>query len=579
MSKWMRFPIFFTVILLIVACQNINIANGKCETPTFSPPAGTYTSIQSVAIASATQGASIFYTTDGSAPKTTSTRYSAPISVDRSMTVQAIATKTDMDDSDVSSAVYAVNLPSTAKAITSFSFTSPAVTGVINETNHTISVTVPYLTPVTALVANFSTTGSAVTVNGVAQFSGATPNSFVTPVTYRVTAADSSTQDYVVTVTVALNSSKAITSFAIKTPSASGFIDEGNHTIAVEVPYGTSLNLLIANFATSGSAVTVNGVVQTSGTTSNNFSAPVTYRVTAADSTTQDYIVTVTVASSSAKALTAFSFASPAATGVITEASHTVAVSVPYGTNVTALVATFDTTGASVMVGATTQVSGTTPNNFTSPVTYRVTAGDTSYQDYTVTVTVALNPAKDITAFSFSSPAATGSIVGTAISVSVPPFTDVRALVANFTTTGASVKIGATVQTSGATINDFTGALVYRVTAADSTTKDYTVTVTKAAITWTNYTNTQGLPSHWVYDVFVSGTNIYLATAAGISVSADAGSTWTTKNAMAVDDIRCIHVSGTTIYAGTYNGGLITAIPDYSSWTAYKVTPDGLADD
>ena len=79
---------------------------------------------------------------------------------------------------------------------------------------------------------------------------------------------------------------------------------------------------------------------------------------------------------SSAKAITAYSFTSPAATGVIDEGAHTITVPVPHGTNVTALVATFTTTGASVKVGTTDQVSGTTPNDFTNPVTYTVTAAD-----------------------------------------------------------------------------------------------------------------------------------------------------------------------------------------------------------
>ena len=50
--------------------------------------------------------------------------------------------------------------------------------------------------------------------------------------------------------------------------------------------------------------------------------------------------------------------------------------------------------------------------------------------------------------------------------------------VATFTTTGASVKVGSTVQVSGTTANDFTAPLVYTVTAADHSTQDYTVTVT-----------------------------------------------------------------------------------------------------
>ncbi len=94
-------------------------------------------------------------------------------------------------------------------------------------------------------------------------------------------------------------------------------------------------------------------------------------------------------ASSSAKAITAFSLDGVA--GTINETAKTISVTMPYGTNVTALVATFVTTGSSVKVGTTVQVSGTTQNNFTSPVTYTVTAADSTTAAYTVTVTVRLS--------------------------------------------------------------------------------------------------------------------------------------------------------------------------------------------
>ncbi len=60
----------------------------------------------------------------------------------------------------------------------------------------------------------------------------------------------------------------------------------------------------------------------------------------------------------------------------------------PFGTSVTALVATYTTTGANVAVGATPQISGTTANDFTSSVSYTVTAADGTAVDYTVTVTI-----------------------------------------------------------------------------------------------------------------------------------------------------------------------------------------------
>jgi hypothetical protein len=88
----------------------------------------------------------------------------------------------------------------------------------------------------------------------------------------------------------------------------------------------------------------------------------------------------------SAKTLTAFSLAG--VTGTIQETNHTIAVTMPFGTNVTALVATFTTTGTAVSVGTTSQISGTTANDFTQPVVYTVTAADATTAHYTVTVSV-----------------------------------------------------------------------------------------------------------------------------------------------------------------------------------------------
>ncbi len=91
------------------------------------------------------------------------------------------------------------------RAITAFSFQglTPPVSGVINQAAHTIALTVPAATDLHALVATFTTTGESVTVGPWTQFSGVTANDFSSPVTYKVTAFDGSSQDYVVTVTVA----------------------------------------------------------------------------------------------------------------------------------------------------------------------------------------------------------------------------------------------------------------------------------------------------------------------------------------------------------------------------------------
>ncbi len=263
-----------------------------------------------------------------------------------------------------------------AKDITAYSILGN--TGVIVGTN--IGVTVPFGTNVTNLVATFTSTGASVTLSSSTQTTGVTSNDFTNPVTYTVTAANGTTKNYSVTVTVALNPSKDISALSIL--GNTGSIVGTN--IGVTVPFGTDVTTLVATYSTTGASVTVNTTIQVSGASINDFTSPVTYVVHAADGTTKSYTVTVTVASNTAKDITAYSILGN--TGVIVGTN--IGVTVPYGTSVTSLTATFVTTGASVTVASTTQVSGSTSNNFTSPVTYVVHAADSSTKSYTVTVKV-----------------------------------------------------------------------------------------------------------------------------------------------------------------------------------------------
>jgi hypothetical protein len=389
---------------------------------------------------------------------------------------------------------YTVNVtvaPNFAKAITAYSFVEfPGSPGVINEPAKTIAVTLPFGASITALTANFTTTGTSVTVGALVQMSGTTANNFTGQVTYTVIAEDGTSVTYAVNVTIASITANAITAYSfVGFPGFAGTINEPAKTIAVNLPFGAPLTTLIANFTTTGVGVTIGAVAQTSGTTANNFTAPLTYSVTAADGiTTATYTVTVTVALNNSKAITAYSFVGfPGSPGAINEAAKTIAVNLPFGTDVRSLIATFAITGTGVKIGAAAQTSSSTQNNFTAPQTYRVTAADASFADYVVTVTVTppiLSSVKTITAYSFvgypGSPGAINEAAKT-IAVVLPTGTDVTALTANFTTVAPSVKIGVNVQTSGgAPTNNFTApqTQTYRVTAADLSFVDYVVTVT-----------------------------------------------------------------------------------------------------
>ena len=366
------------------------------------------------------------------------------------------------------------------------------------------------------------------------------------------------------------SSSTLISNYSLA--GVTGVIDEATKSIAITVPFDTNVTALVATFTTEGATINVGTTLQTSGVTPNNFTTPVEYIVTAGDGSTATYTVRVTVASSTAKAITAYSINGIA--GTINETAKTIAVTVPNGTNVTALVAKFNTTGSSVKVGTTVQTSGVTANNFTTPVIYTVTSGDTlTTANYTVTVTVASSTAKAITAYSFAGyPGATGVINETAktIAVTVPYGTNVTALVATFTTTGTSVKVGTTVQISAVTANNFTSAVDYIVTAADNLSTTYKVTVTKAESTAkaiTAYSFAGQPDSIGVIDE--TAKTIAVSVLPGTDLTARVATFTTTGTSVKVNGVT--QVSGTTSNDFT-NSVVYTVAATDASTADYNVT-------
>ena len=61
-----------------------------------------------VELTTSTEGATIYFTLDGSEPTTTSTVYSAPIEITVDTTIKAMAVKTSLTNSDVSQFSYSI---------------------------------------------------------------------------------------------------------------------------------------------------------------------------------------------------------------------------------------------------------------------------------------------------------------------------------------------------------------------------------------------------------------------------------------------------------------------------------------
>jgi D-alanyl-D-alanine carboxypeptidase len=183
----------------------------------------------------------------------------------------------------------------------------------------------------------------------------------------------------------------------------------GNN-ISVTVPSGTP-KTLIATFTKSDKSIVYLGtVIQHSDTTSNDFSNNITYKVIAEDGTTNSYILSVTYLKSSQKSFIAFSFLK-ANNSIASDVNGTiignqVTLVVPLGTNLTSLKPSFTSSvNSKILVNGNLQISGSSAEDFTSLITYRVTAEDGTYQDYAISVVpnIASIPAIDNAVANFMS--------------------------------------------------------------------------------------------------------------------------------------------------------------------------------
>jgi trimeric autotransporter adhesin len=163
-------------------------------TPTFSPVAGSYTSAQTVTISDTTSGATIYYTTNGTTPTTSSAVYSEPITVSSTETVEAIATASGYTNSTVGSAAYTITTPTAATPTFSpaaGSYTS-AQTVTISDTTSgaTIHYTTNGTTPTTSSAAYSGpiTVSATETLEAIAAATGYN-NSAVGSAAYTITGA------------------------------------------------------------------------------------------------------------------------------------------------------------------------------------------------------------------------------------------------------------------------------------------------------------------------------------------------------------------------------------------------------
>lgn len=181
--------------------------------------------------------------------------------------------------------------------------------------------------------------------------------------------------------------------------------------------------------------------------------------------------------------ITTFSIPGQSGNTTLNSETHTISLTVPFGTSLTSVAATFVLSqGAKATIGSDNQVSETTQNDFTHAVIYTITAEDgVSKQDWTVNVSTAKNNKADIISFTIPKQIGLSVFDNTEhkISVIVPSDLDPKALIALFVLSdSASAKIGDIEQISTVTSNDFSTEVTYAITSEDgSVTQNWLVIV------------------------------------------------------------------------------------------------------
>lgn len=247
------------------------------------------------------------------------------------------------------------------------------------------------------------------------------PQDFTNPVIYTVTSAGGLAQEWVVVCII--DRGTDIISFSVPGQVGEAEIDASTYTVTFWMPYGTdasNLELTPAVEVSPGATLTpASGTVWnfSDGPDSDEDPDPVICTVRANDGTEQQWTVVCEIERNSDADITSFSVPEQVGSTVIDNVTNTVVFYVPYGTDVTTLVPTITVSDQATIQpesGVITDFSyvvgySETSSSFSTLVTYTVTAGDGTQEEWNVFCVV--NPNTEAEIISFEVPGQVGSSI------------------------------------------------------------------------------------------------------------------------------------------------------------------------
>jgi hypothetical protein len=566
--------------------NNLNVANSTQQlsftgtgiggnivaTPAFSPAGGAYLTAQTVTISDSTSGASIYYTTNGSTPTTSSSLYSSPVSVSANETLEALATKSGETNSSVASAVYVINgtvaTPTFSPAAGSY---GPAQTVTISDTTagSTIYYTTNGSTPTTAssLYGGAITVSVTETVKALAVESGYN-NSAVASAAYTINgtvatpafspAAGSYGPAQSVTISDATsgatiyyttNGSTPTTASSTYSSAISVSVTETLEAIAVKANY--------TNSAVESGVYTINGAVATPTFSPAGGTYSTTQTVTISDTTSGSTIYYTTNGSTPT---TASSTYSSAITVSVTETLEALAVKAGYsnsavGSAVYTFSGTVGTPGFSPAAGTYNTSQTVTISDGTSGASiYYTTNGSTpttGSTHYSSAITVsATETLKALATKSGFTNSAVGSAVYT-LKVATPAFSPAA----------GTYNSAQTVTISSSTPS----ASIYYTTSGSTPTTASTLYSSAIAVSKTETLKALGVKTGYTNSAV--GSAVYTLKVATPTFSPAAGS-YGSAQTVSISDTT----SGSTIYYTTNATTPTTASTKYTSAITVSAT-------